>query len=166
MEVEPVIGLGFSDVIAGVATTGALTVKLAEFDATLFALITFTVHVRAVVPVTIEAWICVALTLRIVSALTAPPEYVACTVSPVAKPVPVIVNVWLEAEPVMGLGLNDVIAGIAAGAFTVRLAEFETALLELATCTVQTRAVVPVLIVATICVAVNEVTVNVPLKPV
>jgi len=54
-------------------------------------------------------------------------------VSPAVKPMPVMVSVWLELEPVMGLGLRDAMAGVAAGPLTVRLAMLETAPLELAT---------------------------------
>ena len=54
---------------------------------------TCNVQVRAVVPVTIEAWIWVALRLRICRVLTVPPAYVAFTVSPVAKPLPVMVKI-------------------------------------------------------------------------
>jgi hypothetical protein len=49
----------------------------------------------------------------------------------------------LELEPVMGFGLSVVMAGGVGGAFTVSDTELEAKPLELVTCTVHVRAVVP-----------------------
>src|SRR5271157_1564783 len=146
--------LGLSDVIAGAA--GAVTVSVAVFDAALPGFVTCTVQVRAVTPTVTSTCTCVAVTLamklpcctRVVLPL------VRVTVKPGWKPVPVMVSVWLAADPVMGFGLSDAIAGVT-GAVTVRLTAFELPALGFTTCTVHVRAVVPTFTSTWICVAVR-----------
>ena len=70
--VLPVIGLGLRFVTAG--TGGAVTLRLAAVDAWPLGFVTTMFQVRAVRPVTMDAVICVEVTLLTVRLLAVPPE--------------------------------------------------------------------------------------------
>ena len=71
--------------------------------------------------------------------------------NPERNPVPLMVKVWAEFEPVIGFGLNVVMAGAAVAAFTVRLTELLAWPLGLVTCTARLCALDPTLTPTTNC---------------
>src|SRR4051794_7848787 len=108
LALAPVIGFGVSDVTAGGAA-GAFTVRPAEADVP-FGLVTLMVQARAVMPALIEVTICVAESV-VTARLVEKPGYVAVTVVPATKPLPVRVSDWAAFDPVIGFGLSEEIAG-------------------------------------------------------
>ena len=70
---------------------------------------------------------------------------------PAAKPAPLMVRFWFEAEPVMGFGVKLVIAGATMAAFTVRLTVLVAWPFGLVTCTGRVWAPAPTLTLTTSC---------------
>jgi len=140
---EPVIGLGLSEVMAA-TEGGAFTVRLTAFEVTLPGFTTVTLHTCAVVPtVTCTCtWVAVTLDRKLPDCTRVTFPDFKLTDKPDWKPVPLMVSVCAEADPVMGLGLSEAIAGVT-GAVTTRLTRFEEPLLGFTTCTVQVLAAVP-----------------------
>ena len=104
LEFDPVIGLGLSDEIDGGTDTGRFTMLellVGEFT-------TCTVQVCTVAPKTTDTVSLLLFTNAGVTVDTAAPGWVRFTLEVAVKPLPKMVSVWLEAEPIMGLGLSDV----------------------------------------------------------
>ena len=73
------------------------------------------------------------------------------SLNPGRKPLPLMVRVWPEFEPVMGFGFKVVIAGATTGAFTVRLTASVAWPLGLVTFTDRVWAPAPTLTLTTSC---------------
>ncbi len=148
MLLDPVIGFGLSEVIAGLAT-GATTGRFTLFEAVPPGFTTWTDHVSTAVPTftVVCIWVvpvaesCEDPTVRVV------PPVVSTTFQPVPdpRPGPLIVSVWLALEPVIGFGLSEVMAGGGTGATTCSTDPFEALPFGLTTATVRFCAAVPTL---------------------
>src|SRR5579862_7560381 len=104
------MGLGPSELTTGGGR--ALTVRATLFDDLPFE-VTWTDHIEAATPTLTDTRICEAVTEATCEPckVVVDPEEVRTTFSPLWKPLPLMVNVWFDADPVMGFGATDVMTG-------------------------------------------------------